>query len=168
MTYAYKAIIHSLLCSDDNWICNYNFQTHYEGNVSKLADESNISFLFISLMRYTFLKVAKAFLLYWNFLKKHLLLLFVVAEKEILWVTMGRSQILQNFPQAIKYFRVCFCKHIQKYRFAEAKQVFSNLLGRKVYWASICVCIYEILVKVILLGIGIECLTADLELKLLV
>lgn len=87
MTYAYKAIIHSLLCSDDNWICNYNFQTHYEGNVSKLADESNISFLFISLMRYTFLKVAKAFLLHWSFFKKHLLLLFVVAEKEILWVT---------------------------------------------------------------------------------
>lgn len=64
MTYAYKAIIHSLLCSDDNCICNYNFQPYYEGNVSKLADESNISFLFISLMRYTFLKVSEAFFLH--------------------------------------------------------------------------------------------------------
>lgn len=82
MTYAYKAIIHSLLCSDDNWICNYNFQTHYEGNVSKLADVSNVSFLFISLMRYTFLKVAKAFLLHWNLKKKHIFCYFLLLLKK--------------------------------------------------------------------------------------
>lgn len=57
-------LVHSLLYSSDNWICNYNLETHYEGNVSKLADDSNISFIFIFLMRYTFLEVAKAFFLH--------------------------------------------------------------------------------------------------------
>lgn len=47
MTYAHKTIVLSLLYSDDNWICNYNFETH-KGIVFKLADDINISFLSFS------------------------------------------------------------------------------------------------------------------------
>lgn len=111
------------LYSNDNWIWNYDFETHYKGN------DGNMLFIF-SVRETFFLKLERLFISIEKYVLKLLLLLCGCCCKRNI---LGHNKQITHFSKiSIGYyvFQGMLSK-THKGNFAEAKQIHFNSLDRK-------------------------------------